>query len=106
MGLLLSELVKRYVGPDGSVEPVIDIEQFALTDGEQVALVGTSGSGKTTLLHLIAGILTPDSGRIMFSLSDGQPAADSPTAAPATSSIDYATPNAASFGDRAVINIA
>jgi ABC-type lipoprotein export system ATPase subunit len=28
--------------------------------------VGCSGSGKTTLLHLIAGILAPDSGRIIF----------------------------------------
>ena len=46
--------------------PVIDIEQFSLADGEQVALVGTSGSGKTTLLHLIAGILSPDSGKILF----------------------------------------
>jgi ABC-type uncharacterized transport system YnjBCD ATPase subunit len=26
------------------------------------------GSGKTTLLHLIAGILSPDSGRILFEL--------------------------------------
>jgi putative ABC transport system ATP-binding protein len=67
VALLLSQLQKRYTGPDGSVVPVIDIEHFALGDGEQVALVGTSGSGKTTLLHMIAGILTPDSGRILFS---------------------------------------
>ena len=31
---------------------------------------GTSGTGKTTFLHLIAGILTPDSGTITL---DGQP---------------------------------
>ena len=34
------------------------------TDGERVAVVGPSGSGKTTLLNLIAGILTPEAGRI------------------------------------------
>jgi ABC-type lipoprotein export system ATPase subunit len=62
----LVELRKRYVAPDGSVVPVIDIERFDLGDGEQVALVGSSGSGKTTLLHLIAGILAPDSGHILF----------------------------------------
>jgi putative ABC transport system ATP-binding protein len=45
---------------------VIDIHQFELADAEQVALVGSSGSGKTTLLHLIAGILSPDSGKIIF----------------------------------------
>ena len=37
---------------------------FSLGDGERVAVVGPSGSGKTTLLNLIAGILTPDTGRI------------------------------------------
>ena len=66
MALQLRELRKRYIGPDGSVVPVVDVASFDLADGEQVALVGTSGSGKTTLLHLIAGILAPDSGRIIF----------------------------------------
>jgi ABC-type lipoprotein export system ATPase subunit len=66
MAITLSQLRKQYVGPDGSVVPVVDIEHFSLADGEQVALVGSSGSGKTTLLHLIAGILTPDSGKILF----------------------------------------
>jgi len=71
MSLRLEQLRKRYVGPDGSAVPVIDIDAFELGDGEQVALVGGSGTGKTTLLHLIAGILTPDSGRIVFSGASG-----------------------------------
>jgi putative ABC transport system ATP-binding protein len=33
--------------------------------GERVALVGPSGSGKTTLISLIAGILTPRTGRVV-----------------------------------------
>src|SRR5215213_1261125 len=72
MALTLSQLQKRFVGPDGSVVPVVDIEHFSLGDGEQVALVGTSGSGKTTLLHLIAGILTPDGGKILFDAASPQ----------------------------------
>ncbi len=40
------------------------IPSFALADRERLAVVGPSGSGKTTLLNLIAGILSPDSGRI------------------------------------------
>jgi putative ABC transport system ATP-binding protein len=66
MGLLLHQVKKQYVGPDGSIVPVIDVPEFSLADGEQVALIGTSGSGKTTLLHLIAGILAADSGNIVF----------------------------------------
>jgi ABC-type lipoprotein export system ATPase subunit len=66
MGLLLSHLRKVYIGPDGSTVPVIDIEELYLPDGEQAALIGTSGSGKTTLLHIIAGILAPTSGGVIF----------------------------------------
>jgi putative ABC transport system ATP-binding protein len=68
VSVVLENLVKRYVGPDGSVVPVVDVGYFRLDDAEQVALIGTSGSGKTTLLHLIAGILAPDRGRIVFDL--------------------------------------
>lgn len=66
MAVTVSNLRKSYVGPDGSEVSIIDIGQLQIADGEQVSLVGTSGSGKTTLLHLIAGILTPDSGSIRF----------------------------------------
>jgi ABC-type lipoprotein export system ATPase subunit len=72
VALHLSNLKKHYVGPDGSVVPVIDVEDLTVADGEQVALIGTSGSGKTTLLHLIAGIVTPDSGRVVFDLPQGR----------------------------------
>src|SRR3954471_4691206 len=71
MAVLIENLRKQFVAPDGGVVPVIDVERFELGDGEQVALIGTSGSGKTTLLHMIAGILTPDSGRIVFTNGAG-----------------------------------
>jgi putative ABC transport system ATP-binding protein len=76
MGLHLKDLAKRYVGPDGSAVPVIDVPGFDLADAEQVALVGGSGTGKTTLLHLIAGILTPDRGNIVYDNLNGTAAID------------------------------
>lgn len=69
MGIRISNLSKRYRGPDGSIVPVVDVPQFSVADQEQVALIGSSGSGKTTLLHLIAGILRPDSGSVVFESS-------------------------------------
>jgi putative ABC transport system ATP-binding protein len=66
MGLLIHQLFKEYRAPDGSSVPVINIPKLFIADGEQVALIGTSGSGKTTLLHMIAGILAPDSGNVVF----------------------------------------
>ena len=71
MAVVLRNLVKQYRSPDGSAVPVVNVEYLPMSDGEQLALMGSSGSGKTTLLHLIAGILTPDSGMVQFVLPGG-----------------------------------
>ncbi|ODP98328.1 methionine ABC transporter ATP-binding protein [Salinivibrio sp. SS3] len=51
----------RFTWPDQS-QPILDIDSFAVGEGEHVFLKGPSGSGKSTLLSLIAGIHTPQSG--------------------------------------------
>ncbi|NUN98185.1 MAG: ABC transporter ATP-binding protein [Candidatus Omnitrophica bacterium] len=61
--LEIHNLVKTYTAPDGERTTILDIPNFTLDPGEQIALEGSSGSGKTTLLNLIAGILTPDRGQ-------------------------------------------
>ncbi|WP_342513636.1 ABC transporter ATP-binding protein [Sporosarcina sp. FSL K6-1522] len=45
------------------------LEQITLTlpQGKIIGLVGENGSGKTTLLKVMAGLLTPNSGRATFS---------------------------------------
>jgi ABC-type lipoprotein export system ATPase subunit len=64
LALRIEDLKKAFTSPDGETSTVIDVPAFALGAREQIALRGASGSGKTTLLNIIAGILTPDSGRV------------------------------------------
>jgi len=62
--LAIRALCKSYPNPGGGVSKIVNIAEFSLGAGDQVALRGESGSGKTTFLHLIAGILAPDTGSI------------------------------------------
>ncbi|BDV01686.1 lipoprotein-releasing system ATP-binding protein LolD [Thermodesulfomicrobium sp. WS] len=61
----LAHVTKSFVQGEETItvlrEVCLDIEK-----GASVAIVGASGSGKSTLLHLIAGLDTPSSGRILF----------------------------------------
>jgi iron(III) transport system ATP-binding protein len=49
----------------GGVE-ILKGVSLALKAGEVVALLGQSGSGKTTILRSVAGLETPDAGRILL----------------------------------------
>ena len=44
--------------------PILEGLSYEFTPGLVHILIGRSGCGKTTLLYLIAGLLSPDSGRI------------------------------------------
>jgi putative ABC transport system ATP-binding protein len=60
--LAVTNLTKSFVSPEGTRVPVVDVAEFRLDAGEQLALRGESGSGKTTFLNLVAGILAADAG--------------------------------------------
>jgi NitT/TauT family transport system ATP-binding protein len=53
---------KSFRSPDGSPRTVLEGVDFALAEGEIVALLGKSGSGKSTLLRIIAGLAQADTG--------------------------------------------
>jgi putative ABC transport system ATP-binding protein len=62
MTLLTAEgLSKTY----GATPALIDAE-FSISAGEVVAVMGPSGSGKSTLLHVVAGIVPPDTGTVVY----------------------------------------
>jgi len=67
--LELQRARKLYPGPGEKIHAVDDVTMHVHAR-ELVALFGPSGSGKTTLLLLAAGLLSADSGRVLFDGSD------------------------------------
>ena len=61
VGLQIVNLCKSY-----RKRPVIRDVSITLGRGEVVALLGPNGSGKTTCFYAIAGLVTPESGRVII----------------------------------------
>jgi osmoprotectant transport system ATP-binding protein len=65
-GVLALENVSRSFGGRPAVRPV----SLEVPRGKTTVLLGESGSGKSTLLRLMAGLIHPDTGRVLF---EGEP---------------------------------
>lgn len=61
----LKNVCKSYGEGKDKTEVLSNIN-LKIEEGEFVAIVGFTGSGKTTLVNLIAGLIEPDSGEILF----------------------------------------
>lgn len=68
--LLELKNVSKGFGEGNSRTDVLKNISLTIEQGEFVAIVGFTGSGKTTLIKMIAGLLFPDEGEILF---EGQP---------------------------------
>ena len=64
--LLRFENVSHGYREAGSWRDVLQGVDLTVHGGDQLAMVGQSGSGKSTLLHLMGGLDSPRSGRILF----------------------------------------
>jgi len=56
----------RYSLPDKKTLQAVDGVGMEVHEGEVLAVVGQTGSGKSTLAHILAGVLIPESGNVMF----------------------------------------
>lgn len=61
MKIELQNIKKSYRG-----KCVLDIEQCTLPSSSIIAIVGPNGAGKSTLLHIVANLLEPDQGQILY----------------------------------------
>lgn len=63
--LQVDGLAKAY-REGGEETHVLADATFELTRGESTSVVGASGAGKSTLLAVLAGLMLPDSGEVLF----------------------------------------
>lgn len=56
----------RYAEANGAARPVLNIPVWTWAAGSQTLLRGVSGSGKTTLFNILAGLLRPTGGAVVY----------------------------------------
>lgn len=66
----VKDVTKDFEGANGNRIRVLSEIVMQVTEGDFVALLGPSGSGKSTLLRIIAGLVQPTSGEVLYR---GQP---------------------------------
>lgn len=64
--LELKSVGKSFRSGIGTARPVLDRVDVSLNEGEIIALLGKSGSGKSTLLRIMAGLISCDSGQVLY----------------------------------------
>lgn len=67
--LEVKNLTKTY-GKGDTLVKALDGVSFSVEQGEFVAIIGPSGSGKSTLLHILGGVDTATSGKVIINDTD------------------------------------
>jgi NitT/TauT family transport system ATP-binding protein len=64
--IALENIGKSYLQPNGQTISIIENINCQLQVGEIIALLGPSGSGKSTIMRMIAGLIPPSSGKVLY----------------------------------------
>ncbi len=64
--ITLEGVSKVYQQPNGQTISILEPINLELRSGEIVALLGPSGSGKSTLMRMIAGLIPPSDGEVLY----------------------------------------
>jgi NitT/TauT family transport system ATP-binding protein len=64
--ITLRDVGKSYQQPNRQRISILDNINLELKRGEIVALLGPSGSGKSTLMRMIAGLIAPSTGQVLY----------------------------------------
>lgn len=71
MGYLLQTIdLCKYYGKGENEVKAVQHANLTISKGEFTAIVGKSGSGKSTLLHMLGGLDTPTSGKVLIKGKD------------------------------------
>ena len=62
----LAKVCKAFAKPSGEPLVVLADVDMILREGEILGLLGRSGSGKSTLLRIAGGLITPNSGQVLY----------------------------------------
>lgn len=63
--IVKTQALKKYYQTESQITKALDGVDFEVFEREFVSIIGKSGSGKSTLLHMIGGLDTPSSGKVM-----------------------------------------
>jgi NitT/TauT family transport system ATP-binding protein len=70
MKVIIENLTKQYLDRRGVPTEALEEINLVVEENEFVVVVGPSGCGKSTLLNLIAGLISPTSGQVVFEGED------------------------------------
>lgn len=70
MSIVIENVSLTYAGGTAFEVKAVDNISLEIAQGEFIGVIGHTGSGKTTLVQMIAGLLKPDTGRILVGGAD------------------------------------